>query len=318
MKMKLKNILCFVLIAAAVMSFLTVGVAADQLNPKKKCTLNMTMQTKGEDGKMVPVKGEVGLYCIALTRLVNADQFYVATASFIGADIDLSGIITEENLLEKVPIAALEKHIEDYMLRPKYRSAIDESGNVHFENLSAGLYLVVPVTPEGVPAQYTMNSFLVTLPRLDKNGNYDYDCVTPMLPKVEVTPGLVDIQVLKEWKNDDPVKRPANIVVDLMNGSQIADTAILDAANNWKWTFQDKPAYVDWSVQERKVEGYDSKIGDMELEGNTYNIIITNTLSSQDPLKQTGQLNWPVPVLMIGGILLIGVGFVLSRDKKKY
>lgn len=317
MNEKLKRILSILLAAAALMSLMAVSISAEQINLKRKSSLNMIMQIKGEDGKMVPVKGEVGLYCVALTRLVNADQFYVATASFMGADIDLSGIVTEQNLLEKVPVAALEKNIERYKLKPKFVSTIDEKGNVHFGNLSAGLYLVVPVKPEDGPAQYTMNPFLVTLPRLKENGNYDYDCGAPMFPKVEVTPGLVDIQVTKEWKNDKPENRPKSITVDLMNGSMVADTAELDAANNWQWIFQDKPANVTWSVQEREVKGYDDKVGRMEFDGEIYKVVITNT-PSEGVLKQTGQLNWPVPVLMIGGLLLIGFGFAMSRDKKKY
>ena len=317
MKVKLKRILSFLLVAAALMSLMAVGVSAEQLDLKKKSSLNLLMQRKDENGDMIPVKGEVGLYHIAITRIVNADQFYVATASFLGADIDLSGIITEENLLQKVPVTELEKHIEEYKLKPRYVTTIDESGNAHFGNLSAGLYMVVAVKPDGTPAQYTMNSFLVTLPRMTAEGVIDYDCVTPMLPKVEITPGLVDIQVKKEWKNDKPESRPKEILVDLMNGSQVADTAALNEAGGWTWTFRDKPCDIEWTVQERKVEGYDGKVGRMELVDNMYTVVITNT-PTDGVLKQTGQLNWPVPVLMIGGLLLIACGFVMSRDKKKY
>ena len=95
MKVKLKRILSFLLVAAALMSLLAVGVSAEQIDVKRKCSLNLLMQRKDENGNMLPVKGEVGLYHIAITRRVKADQFYVATASFLGADIDLSGIVTE-------------------------------------------------------------------------------------------------------------------------------------------------------------------------------------------------------------------------------
>ena len=134
---------------------------------------------------------------------------------------------------------------------------------------------------------------------------------------MEITPGLVDIQVNKEWKDDKPESRPKEITVDLMNGSQVADTAVLNEAGNWQWIFRDKPSDITWSVQERKVEGYDGKIGRMEVEDNMYKVVITNTPSS-GVLKQTGQLNWPVPVLLIGGLLLVACGFFMSRDKKKY
>ena len=34
-------------------------------------------------------------------------------------------------------------------------------------------------------------------------------------------------------------------------------------------------------------------------------------------LPQTGQLNWPVPVLACSGVLLFAVGWVLNRQGKK-
>ena len=37
-----------------------------------------------------------------------------------------------------------------------------------------------------------------------------------------------------------------------------------------------------------------------------------------DKLPQTGQLNWPVPVLAAGGLLLMIVGYLLQREKKRH
>lgn len=37
-----------------------------------------------------------------------------------------------------------------------------------------------------------------------------------------------------------------------------------------------------------------------------------------DKLPQTGQLNWPVPVLAAGGLLLMVVGYLLQREKKHH
>ena len=34
-------------------------------------------------------------------------------------------------------------------------------------------------------------------------------------------------------------------------------------------------------------------------------------------LPQTGQLNWPVPVLACSGVLLFAIGWVLNRQGKK-
>lgn len=50
-------------------------------------------------------------------------------------------------------------------------------------------------------------------------------------------------------------------------------------------------------------------------------IIITNTSTSETPpnppLIQTGQLNWPIPVLAGLGILLFAMGWVMIFMKRK-
>lgn len=44
----------------------------------------------------------------------------------------------------------------------------------------------------------------------------------------------------------------------------------------------------------------------------------TSPSKPSDPtLPQTGQLNWPIPVLVITGLLLFAVGWLLCRSKKK-
>ena len=319
MKVKMKRILSILLAAAALMSLLAVGVSAAQapLDPNHPCTLRILLQYTDENGEKKPAKGKVGYYHIARTRYAGGDEFYELTGYFMNSNIRLDGLETEEDLLRQVPISALEKTIDEYGLNPLHPTEIDESGVVTFVDMKPGLYLIVPIKPEDGPMLYAMNPFLITLPRKDEEGNYDYDCEVPVPAKVQVTPETVDIHVIKEWKNDLPKDRPQSITVELMNGSQVADTAILTKETGWEEIFLNKPADIIWTVQEKKVEGYDGKVGIMERNGNDYEVIITNT-PTNGVLKQTGQLNWPVPVLLIGGLLLVACGFIMSRDKKKY
>ena len=41
------------------------------------------------------------------------------------------------------------------------------------------------------------------------------------------------------------------------------------------------------------------------------------TITNISKLPQTGQLNWPIPVLIAGGLLLLAVGWVLVFHRKK-
>ena len=62
-----------------------------------------------------------------------------------------------------------------------------------------------------------------------------------------------------------------------------------------------------YSVKEGDVKGYTATYA---REG--YNFTVTNTAK----VAQTGQLNWPVPVLAGCGILLFSVGWVLVKRKQ--
>lgn len=43
----------------------------------------------------------------------------------------------------------------------------------------------------------------------------------------------------------------------------------------------------------------------------------TGTTSTNTKLPQTGQLNWPIPVLVVSGLVLFSVGWVLRSSKKR-
>ena len=320
MRRTAKHILtAFLAVLLLVSGTMAVGVSArEQLNLKDKPDLNLKMQYPDEEGNLQPADVTVGLYPVALTRLSNGNQIYVKTGDFFRAKIDLKNITTEEELLRKVPVEAVEAHIADRHIRPRFQDATDpRTGLAHFEQLPAGLYLVRLEKPEDGPALYAMNSFLLTLPRILPNDEYDYKGEAVVLPKMQLSKELLDIRVIKAWANDKPENRPASITVQLMNGSQIADTTVLTKDNGWTWTFYEKPADVAWSVYEKKVENYKAKVGEMVLTDNGYEVIITNTYAPPTPLVQTGQLNWPLPFLVVGGLLLLILGYTMSREKKR-
>lgn len=41
------------------------------------------------------------------------------------------------------------------------------------------------------------------------------------------------------------------------------------------------------------------------------------TTTTEPKLPQTGQLNWPIPILAISGIVLFGIGLILTTNRKK-
>lgn len=166
----------------------------------------------------------------------------------------------------------------------------------------------------------------------------------PTLPKESNTPNdtdtpggsdedIIAIKVLKLWKNDDE-KRPENIEIQLLCDDEIYDTVKLNSQNNWNYTWYDLDKSYTWQIVEKAVpDGYTVLVDKLE---NTY--IVTNTyqLTDKTPsgsskpkpaatpgnggkvppekLPQTGQLQWPVPILAFLGLMLFVFGWIRHRN----
>ena len=134
--------------------------------------------------------------------------------------------------------------------------------------------------------------------------NYmDFEPVVPAEP--------VDLTVKKVWsdENDTLDIRPDSVTVALYNGDTAVDKVTLGAWNNWSYTWTDLDGNGDWSVLETGIpKGYTPSY---RTNGDV--VTITNTAT----LIQTGQLNWPIPVLGGLGVLMIFFGILMMRKKRK-
>lgn len=116
------------------------------------------------------------------------------------------------------------------------------------------------------------------------------------------------LTVKKVW-SDNGKNRPTSVTVALYNGETKVETVTLSASNNWTYTWQELDGLGEWSVKEINVPaGYKATY---KVKGEI--TTITNTAS----LIQTGQLNWPIPVLSGMGFVLLAVGLFLIFGKRK-
>ena len=112
----------------------------------------------------------------------------------------------------------------------------------------------------------------------------------------------------KVW-NDDGSNRPESVKVELYNEDGAYQTVTLNAGCSWqyKWTGLDPDK--KWEIRETEVpQGYTATYS---AEG--YNFTITNTYK----LPQTGQTNWPVPVLIFAGMLVLSAGAILRYTGRR-
>lgn len=121
---------------------------------------------------------------------------------------------------------------------------------------------------------------------------------------------LLDLKVVKKWVDQDS-SRPGSVEINLLRDKKAVEgrTVVLNSKNNWQATWSGLDSRLAWSVKEAKVPaGYTASY--KYSDGIWY---VTNTGS----LLQTGQLNWPIPVLCAGGFLLLAIGMLLMKRKEE-
>lgn len=201
---------------------------------------------------------------------------------------------------------------------PVDKARTDKNGNVAFQGktLVPGLYYVPETKTVKNGWMYTTLPFLVSLP------NYFNDAwvyAQQVNAKSSREGTETDITVIKVWKDScHPKRRPESITVDLLCDGEKYDTITLPQNGKWEYTWYDLDATCDWTVTEERVKGYNDP--EVKTVGNI--ITVTNTCNRPDTpkggkLPQTGQLWWPVPVLLLAGLVLVIVG-LLRRKEDNY
>ena len=97
--------------------------------------------------------------------------------------------------------------------------------------------------------------------------------------------------------------------ITLYDGETEYASVKLGESNNWSYTWKNLSADGNWQIIERNVQkGYTPSY---KVKDGV--VTVTNTAD----LIQTGQLNWPVPVLGAAGLFLLTAGFIGMRKKRK-
>ncbi|MBQ6600904.1 MAG: Cna B-type domain-containing protein [Clostridia bacterium] len=220
---------------------------------------------------------------------------------------------------------------------PYSEKSSDENGHLIFENLVPGVYLIVPAHSR--EDYFTPSPFVINIPLYDnENKNWVYDINAT--PKMRIYSGTEDesftyISVKKIW--DVQNAHPEKVTVSLLKDFTAVQTVELNEANNWSYRWDNLSAKHTWSVVENVPYGYTVSY---VTSSNTVTVINkasspettqpgdTTTHSPTQPseneqttkpdeLIHTGQLNWPVPVLSVSGLLLFSIGWAMLNLSKK-
>lgn len=262
------------------------------------CFLPMTLFANS-DFMNLDVNCPVSNMQVSLYRV--ADENYNLVDSFSHYSIDLKQDV-------QGAANALENHILMDGIEADASNSSDSSYKASFTGLESGIYLVVgkEVFQDGV--FYMPQVSLISL-----SGDLSVDL------KYETSVKPSRIHVLKVWKRDNKKSRPKSIEVCLLRSDGIVvDKVILNSDNQWSTTWENLSTLYTYRVLETSVpSGYKESC---TREKDT--IVLTNTGNYTDKVEKkdevlpnSGQLWWPVPVLLFVGLVLFGLGRHLKNEE---
>lgn len=315
---RLSALLCGLLLICTI---LPVSVfAAGKIDPNRDVSLTVSYR----DGNTALQDASFSIYLVA-----TVDEYgeLTTTNQFAKFNVKIRG--KNDNAWR-----ALASTLEGYVLRdsltPADKGSTNKQGSISFptagKKLTQGLYLVIGTRHTQNGYRYDPAPFMAMLPVQNAADNvWDYDiAVNAKFDSTRIPnnpgPAYVTRKVLKVWDDGGhETERPKEIEVQLLRSGKVYDTVKLNAGNNWRYTWTDLDSRYAWKVVEKEVEGYTVTI---TREGVTF--VVTNTYgesiednetpaANKPPLPKTGQLWWPVPVLIAAGLLFIIIGLLRRR-----
>lgn len=229
----------------------------------------------------------------------------------------------------RVLAATLEAYVMRDGFAPTDVAATDANGVAAFPTkgaLEPGCYLVLADAHKVGGEVHRPAASLVELPYAHQDGLLEYAPVVSL--KYEAYSGPFVLDATKVWKGENP-NQPNEVRVQLLRDGEVWRTATLNEANGWHatWTGLD-PAHA-WGVLEEDVpDGYTVSV---KKDGSVVSVVNTCKDAGEEgskqggskgspgggsaKLPQTGQLWWPVVVLLMLGVVLLFAG--LSRKMRR-
>ncbi|MCD8035848.1 MAG: peptidase [Clostridiales bacterium] len=172
----------------------------------------------------------------------------------------------------------LADYVDDNDISGTSSKTVGSSGTVTFSNLELGLYLVVQTASSS--SYKTISPFVVTVP-IDDDGTWDYT--------VDASPKVGTVTPIEPDDPDSP-----STPLKPKNPDEPEPDEPYEPTNPDNPTDHDNPD-----------DSHDTPSVDTPSE------------SSEPALPQTGQLNWPIPVLAVCGLVLFAVGWLLKTSDRK-
>ena len=320
MKRNFKSLLCL-----ALALFLLLPMAFSD-SADRKASLEIRAVYQAEKDKWVPAPGvKVQIHKVASAVYADGGVTYTYTPEFANCGVKLP---TYPDSMGMELSESYYRFAADYEnpVKPLKSGTAGADGIVRFSQLDLGLYLVsqAELLKLGENQYYRFAPYLVSIPMPDpkSGGNVSFDIVSS--PKPAKVDNPEDIIVKKVWANLNGTSHPDAVTVQVTRtygkDKTVLDPVKLNDKNKWQVVYNNQTGGGSWSVVEvNPPSGYDVKYSS-EKKGNVLTLTVTNTKVFQKKppiLIQTGQLNWPVPVMVVLGLALMGAGWGIVHHGKK-
>lgn len=301
-------LLAVVLLLASVLT--PAVLAMEPMDPDHESELIIEYVYEGEPIPDAP-------FCLYRIADVSAEGEVTMCEAFRDYPVDMSEMTQEKY---RALAQTLNAYVKLDQLIPDAVGVTNEYGFAEITGLKPGLFLLTGERHIGDDGMFISSPSIVSIPsRLSEDSPWLYSVT--VLPKCTFQPhggmGVTSQKVLKIWDDKgNEAARPSSIKVILLCNGMPYDTVELSAANGWSYVWQDLPAGEEWLVVEVVPEGYSVLITESGALTQIYN---TNdappppTTEPDDKTPQTGMLWWPMPILVLAGVVFIVLGIRLKR-----
>ena len=273
------------------------------------------------NGKTVP-GGSLELYKVG--DVEGNQKTFTLNNDFSGMDgVSLGDFATEQSarLAQSLANYANRRH-----LMPLKTADIDENGYAEFNDLAFGLYLVVQ--DEHARGYEAIDPFLVSLPMYTAGEGYDYFINAE--PKVDKpnppSPGGSSSNPASEPGSSEPTSSEPTSSEPTSSQPESSEPTSSEPTSSQPESSQTGSQPAGGSTPGGTTPGGNTPGGNTPggntpggttPGGNTPGGGTTPGGGSSTPtLPQTGQLNWPIPGLVVAGLSLILVGWGVNYNSK--
>lgn len=138
-----------------------------------------------------------------------------------------------------------------------YSGFTGNDGNVKFENLPVGVYLVsVDEIKNEDGSSYEFEPYILFLPYADSEKSEPvYDVTTNVKANLRPKQDLSYIHILVTWDDKDFLPlRPETVIIRLICDGEVYDTIEVGAKDNWEYTWENIDPNHEWTVVEDGVD----------------------------------------------------------------